>query len=194
MPPRPRSRRRSSTRSRRPMRRRIRQRPSRPAFPVEPGDRQIRGGAGDRPPLHQRPLHRRGDLHPQRHRSDQPRRLLLRRLGDRRGRRDRALHHGAPFQHRAVELPAREAGSGDQMGAGRRRRHLPHRGIREAARPAHEDGGDHPHVERARHRRPGEGGLPHRPRARHSGAGRRQPGRRPHGRRRPGHRLRFLCA
>ena len=43
------------------------------------------------------------------------------------GRRDRALDHGAPFQHRAVALPARAPGRGDQMGAGRRRRQFPAR-------------------------------------------------------------------
>ena len=35
------------------------------------------------------------------------------------GRRDRALDHGAPFQHRAVAFPARAPGRGDQVGAGR---------------------------------------------------------------------------
>ena len=49
------------------------------------------------------------------------------------GRRDRALDHGASLQHRAVAFPARAAGRGDQMGAGRRRRQFPHRRIREAA-------------------------------------------------------------
>ena len=89
--------------------RRIRQRPSRPALPLERRDREIRGGARDRAPLRQRRASRRDHLHAQRHRGDQPRRRLLRRHGDRRGRRDRALDHGAPFQHRAVELPARAA-------------------------------------------------------------------------------------
>ena len=42
-----------------------------------------------------------------------------------RGRRDRALDHGAPFQHRAVAFPARAPGRGDQMGAGRRRGQFP---------------------------------------------------------------------
>ena len=41
------------------------------------------------------------------------------------GRRDRALDHGAPFQHRALAFPARAAGRGDQVGAGRRRRQFP---------------------------------------------------------------------
>ncbi len=34
-------------------------------------------------------------------------------------RRDRALDHGAPFQHRAVAFPQGAPGCGDQMGAGR---------------------------------------------------------------------------
>ena len=58
---------------------------------------------------------------------------------------------------------------------------------------ADEDRRHHPHVERARHRRAGEGGLPHRPCPRHSGARRRQPGRGPPAGRRAGPRLRLLC-
>ena len=68
-----------------------------------------------------------------------------------------------------------------------------HRRIREAADAAHQDGRDHPHVERARHHRAGEGGGAARACPRHSGAGRRQPGRGASRRRRAGHRLRFLC-
>ena len=49
------------------------------------------------------------------------------------GRRDRALDHGAPFQHRAVAFPARAPRRRDQVGAGRRRRQFPARRIREAA-------------------------------------------------------------
>ena len=90
------------------------------------------------------------------------------------GRRDRALDHGAPFQHRALALPARAPGRGDQMGAGRRRRQLPPRRIREAAHAAHQDGGDHPHVERARHHRAGQGGGALGACARHPGAARRR--------------------
>ena len=48
-------------------------------------------------------------------------------------RRDRALDHGAPFQHRAVAFPARAPWRGDQMGAGRRGGQFPHRRVREAA-------------------------------------------------------------
>ena len=51
---------------------------------------------------------RRGDhLHAQRHRGHQPGGQLLRRDGDRRGRRDRALGDGAPLQHRALAFPPR---------------------------------------------------------------------------------------
>ena len=112
---------------------RIRQRPSRPALPLQRRDREIRGGAGDRPPLPQRRASRRDHLHPQLDRGDQPRRRLARH-GVRRGRRDRALDHGAPLQHRAVALSPRAEGRGHQLGADRRRRHLPPRRIREAAR------------------------------------------------------------
>ena len=40
----------------------------------------------------------------------------LRPLGDRRGRRDHRLHHGAPFERGALALPARAARRRDQMG------------------------------------------------------------------------------
>ena len=62
---------------------------------------------------------RRDRLHPQRHRGDQSGGILLGRAEYRRGRRDRALDHGAPFQHRALALPPRASRRGDQMGAGR---------------------------------------------------------------------------
>ena len=47
------------------------------------------------------------------------------RHGFRRGRRDRALDHGAPLQHRALAFPPRAQGLRAQVGADRRRRHLP---------------------------------------------------------------------
>ena len=110
----------------------------------------------------------------------------------RRGRRDRALDHGAPLQHRAVEFPPRAEGRRHQMGAGRRRRHLPDRRIREAADRPDEDRRHHPHVERPRHGRAGEGGVPDRACPRHPGAGRRQPGRGASASRRARRRLRLL--
>ena len=57
---------------------------------------------------------------------------------------------------------------------------------------AHQDGGDHAHVERARHRGAGEGGHQARACPRHSGAGRRRAGRGASGRRRARSRLRLL--
>ena len=96
-------------------------------------------------------------LHAQRDRGDQSGCADLWPRADQGGRRDRALDHGAPFQHRAVAFPARAAGCRDQMGADRRGRQFPHRGIREAARAAYQDGRDHPDVERARHGRAGQG-------------------------------------
>ena len=82
--------------------------------------------------------------------------------GDRRGRRDRAVDHGASLQHRALAFPPRAPRRGAQMGAGRRRRQFPARRVREAARPAHQDGRHHPHVECARHDHAGQGDHPHR--------------------------------
>ena len=58
--------------------------------------------------------------------------------------------------------------------------------------PAHQDGGDHADVERARHRGAGERGHQARACARHSGADRRRAGRRAHGHRRARSRLRLL--
>ena len=143
------------------------------------------------PPLPQCRAYRRDHLHQERHRGDQPRRGELRH-GLRRGRRDRALDHGAPLQHRAVELPPRAEGRRDQMGAGRRRRHLPDRRIREAADRPDADRRHHPHVERARHGRADEGGRADRACPRHPGAGRRQPGRGASAGRRARPRLRLL--
>jgi cysteine desulfurase/selenocysteine lyase len=42
----------------------------------------------------------------ERHRGAEPRRLHLRPRAREGGRRDRALHHGAPFQHRTLAFPA----------------------------------------------------------------------------------------
>ena len=109
-----------------------------------------------------------------------------------RGRRDRALDHGAPFQHRALAFPSRAAWRGDQMGADRRGRQFPHRRVREAALAAHQDCRHHPDVECAGHHRSGQGGHSHCPCPRHSGAGRWQPGGGSHAGRRAGPRLRFL--
>ena len=63
--------------------------------------------------------HRRDHLHPQRHRGDQPRGVVLGRAQHQGRRRDRDLHHGASLQHRALALPARAPWRRDQMGAGR---------------------------------------------------------------------------
>ena len=173
--------------------RRIRQCASRPALPRQRRDRSLRGRARESPRLPQRGAHGRDHLHPQRHRGHQPGRLHVRARAHQGRRRDRALDHGAPFQHRALAFPARAPGRGDQVGAGRRGRQFPDRRIREAALAAHQDGRDHPHVEHARHPGAGERGGAPRPCPRHSGAPGRRPGRRPSRRRRAGHRLRFLC-
>ena len=100
------------------------------------------------------------------------------------GGRDHRLHHGAPFERGALAFPARATGRGDQMGAGRRRRQLPPRGIREAVHGEDQDRRDDAYVERARHGDADGRGDPHRPCARRAGHGRRQPGRRASRRRR----------
>ncbi len=112
--------------------------------------------------------------------------------GDRRGRRDRALDHGAPLQHRALAFPPRAPRRRHQMGPDRRRRQFPPRRVRKAAWPAHQDRRHHPDVERARHHRSHQGRHHARPCPRHSGAGRWQPGRGAYARRRSGPRCRFL--
>ena len=60
-------------------------------------------------------------LHPQRDRRHQPGGQLVRH-GLQGGRRDRALHHGAPLQHRALAFPARAQGLRHQVGADLRHR------------------------------------------------------------------------
>ena len=50
--------------------------------------------------------YRRDHLHPQRHRGDQPRGVVLGRAQHQGRRRDRDLHHGASLEHRALALPA----------------------------------------------------------------------------------------
>ena len=95
--------------------------------------------------------HRRDRLHLQHDRGDQHGRLRLRHAEHRRGRRDRALDHGAPLQHRAVAFHPRAAGRQAGLGAGRRSRRVPHRGIREAPDRAHQAGRHHADVERAGH-------------------------------------------
>ena len=94
----------------------IRQRASRPALPRQRGDRGLRGRARKGGGVPQRQAQGRDHLHPQRHRGDQPRRLHLRPRAHQAGRRDRALDHGAPFQHRAVAFPARAPGRGASSG------------------------------------------------------------------------------
>ena len=169
----------------------IRQRASRAALSRQRGDRGLRGRAGEGRGVPERQPQGRDHLHPQRHRGDQPRRLYVRPRPHQTRRRDRTLHHGAPFQHRAVAFPARAARCGHQMGAGRRRRQFPDRRIREADRPAHQDGRHHPHVEHARHAGAGQRGHAHCARPRRAGFDRRRAGRRPLRYRRPRHRLRL---
>ena len=99
---------------------------------------------------------------------------------DRRGRRDRAVDHGASLQHRALALPSRAERRGSEVGADRGQRRVPHRRVRAAAHAAHQDRRRHPDVERARHHYAGQRDHSHRPCDGHSGAGRWQPGRRAH--------------
>ena len=171
---------------------RIRQRASRPALSRERRDRRLRGRAREGARVPEREAAGRDHLHPQRHRGDQSGGVYVCARAHPAGRRDRGLHHGAPFQHRAVAFPARAPGRGHQMGAGRRRRQLPHRRIREAAHAAHQAGRDDAHVECARHHHADQGGRAACPCARHSGAGRRRAGRGASRSRRAGPRLRLL--
>ena len=71
----------------------------------------------------------------------------------RRGRRDRALGHGAPRQYRALAFPSRAQGRGAEMGRCRRRRLVLAGSLRAGADAAHQDRRDHADVERARHGR-----------------------------------------
>ncbi len=56
---------------------------------------------------------------------DQSGGAVLRRHAHRRGRRDRAHHHGAPFQHRALAFPPRAARREAEMGSGDGGRRIP---------------------------------------------------------------------
>ena len=165
-----------------------------PALPVEPRDREVRGGA-----RHHRALPR------TRAAEDE----IVFTTGTTEGinlvsyawaaprlrarRRDRAVGDGASRQHRALAFPARAAGRGAEMGRDRRRRR---RSIPQAVIAAigprtrlvavtHMSNvlGTVVDVEAICARRPGEG---------RAGAGRRQPGGGAHGGRRAGPRLRFL--
>ena len=174
--PRRRSRKRCSTRSRS-LYGRIRQRASRPALPLQRRDRGLRGRARDRARASSMPRSRTRSSSP----ATPPRRStwwpIPSAAAHRGGRRDRALDHGAPLQHRAVAFPARAAGRGARNGRRSTTTAIScSTSSRSCSTAAHQDGRDHPHVERARHRRAGRGGGRHRPCARHSRAGRRQPG------------------
>ena len=104
------------------LRARIRQRASRPALSRQRRDRRLRGGARERAPLPQRRARSRRSCSPARRprRSTSSRRATA--AAHRRGRRDRALDHGAPRQHRALAFPARAQGRGAEVGRRRRRR------------------------------------------------------------------------
>ncbi len=112
---------------------RICQRASRAALSRQRRDRSLRRRARKGREIPQRGAARGDLLHPQRHRGDQPGRVVVCRADDQGRRRDRPVDHGAPFQHRAVAFPARTAGRGAEVGAGRRRGQLPARRVREAA-------------------------------------------------------------
>ncbi len=92
------------------------------------GDRRLRRCPPRRRPPDQRTICRRGDLHQERHRVDEPDFSLVGRRQPRRGRRRRAHPHGAPRQHRSVADAARRTWHRDPMGAAHRRRPArPHR-------------------------------------------------------------------
>ena len=132
------------------------QHPPRRSFPVADRDRPVRGGAHQGrtlPERAQRPLHR---LHPQFDRSDQPRgRQLWPDLPERR-RRGHPVDHGASREHRSVAAaPGREEDR-HQGGALRRGRRPRHGRLPESVVRPHEAGGDHPLLQRSRHRHPGQ--------------------------------------
>ena len=110
-------------------------------------DRRLHGGAaGD------------DDLHEERHRGDQPRRL---RLGprERRPRRRGADHpDGAPREHRPLAGALPRARRGAALPGGRRARRAVARGARRRARARRRAArGVHARLERARHDQPGRG-------------------------------------
>ena len=174
----------------------------------ERAPRRLRAGAGGRRGLRRRAqagrrLRRRAagddDLHEERHRGDQPRRLFVgsgttRMAGERRPRRRGADHaDGAPREHRALAGALPRARRGAALPGGRRARRGLARSTRRRARTrrrAH--GRGHTRLERARHDPPGR-------RDRRAGArrgrgvfGGRRPGGAAHAGRRRGDRRRLL--
>ena len=89
-------------------------------------------------------------LHQGRHGGDQHR-CCRHRREHQAGRRDRALDHGAPFQHRAVALPARAQGRGAEVGGHHRRMARSTWTAGEAAVAEDEAAGADAHVQRAGH-------------------------------------------
>ena len=139
------------------------------------GDRPVRG----RPAADRRlaRLDARGDdLHRQRDRGDQPRRLHLG-PAERRPRRPRgADRDGAPLEHRplAAAVPGPRGRAG--LRAGARRRPARPRRARPAARALAQARRRRPRLERARHDQPGRVDRQPRARCRRGGADRRRPG------------------
>ena len=119
----------------------------------QPLDRQFRGGARERAPLRQRaaPTRRSSSpATPPKRSTWSPRPMARSNIG--RGRRDRDHDHGASLQHRAVAFPARAAGRGAEMGAGRDEGEFLLDEFERLISP-HQDRCYHPHVQRARHHR-----------------------------------------
>ena len=132
---------------------------------------------------------RRGGLHQERHRGDQPRRLLASAtptvrpttadaaaaVPARARRRDRRHRDGAPRQPRAVAgtLPAHRGDAA--LVRGHRRRPAGPVEIDRTDQRAHQGGGVHPPVERAGHDQPGRGAGRRGPRGRRANGARRLP-------------------
>ena len=132
-----------------------REHPSRRLRPRGRVDRALRGSEAEGRRLHRRAV-RGDDLHPQRHRGDQPRALLVG-PAERHRRRRRADHaDGAPLEHRSLAAPVRGAGREARLPDRRRRRQArPRRARRQARRRPRQARRRHPRLERARNDQPG---------------------------------------
>ena len=141
---------------------------------------------------HRRRRPARDRVRAQRHRGDQPRRLLVGPQAHRPRRRDRADRDGAPREPRPVADPRPGEGRRPRVHPDHRRRDPAPGRVRRPAQAQAQAGRVHPRVEHAGHDQPGRGHDAPGPRGGRAGADRRRPGRAARPGRRPGDRLRLL--
>ena len=172
------------------LRARVRERPPRGLPALGARHRGVRGRAEDGRRPAERPVGARGDLHAQRHRGDQPRRVRLGARQPRAGRRRRHHRARAPRELRPVAVHRAADRCLVPAHPDRRQRRAPARCARRAlARGEHQGRREQPRLELARHHQPRRdarrvGARARGDHGRRRGAGRSAPGRRRAGARR----------